>query len=410
MECMGTMGKESAKSRVFRAVVIGLGVCVLGALGAAGGCVQQPTQLEPLPGLTSGSSTGSSSGGGAENPGRDAFNAMQADLMQACGACHDIAGPADTPFLAGPDRYQSFASWPGIVASTPEQSILLTHAVNGKGHIGTNLDSTALKDTLFPKVKAWLVEEAKNFVAPAEQGPFIEPFAPIIGFNAVYLEPLGKEFTGMAITFSADLLSDTTLELSNIELHPTSKAGLHIVHPLFVMYPVGSDPIPDVADSFSGLDQTFPMGASGPVGPGLLVFVNWQRDARLNLAFEKIEAILPMDMDAGTDGGTPTDGCKDVTAFNDNARGNLQQRCFGCHNGGNGQATAAVDMSELMTDSAKACGQVKNRINPGNPQASQIFVTTDPDGNAAHPYKFGGNAGTFSNFRNDVSIWVAAEQ
>ncbi len=404
------MRKESAKSRVFRAVVIGLGVCVLGALGAAGGCVQQPTQLEPLTGPAGGSSSGSSTGGAAENAGRDAFNAMQADLMQACGTCHDIAGLADTPFLAGPDRYQAFVSWPGIVATTPEQSILLTHAITGKGHVGTNLDSSALKDTLLPKVKAWLAEEAKTFVAPVQQGPFIEPFAPIIGFNAVYLEPLGKEFAGMAITFSADLLSATTLELSNIELHPTSKAGLHVVHPLFVMYPVGSDPIPDPVDSFSNVDQTFERGQSGTLGPGTLVLVNWQQDARLNLAFETIEAVLPNDPDAGDDGGTPTGGCKDVAAFDANARGNLQQRCFSCHGGGNGQATAALDMSELMADSAKACAQVKNRVNPGDAPASQIFVTTNPNGNAAHPYKFGGNADTFNNFRSGVSIWITAEQ
>jgi hypothetical protein len=204
-------------------------------------------------------------------------------------------------------------------------------------------------------------------------------------------------------------LSDTTLELSNIELHPTSKAGLHVVHPLFVMYPVSAAPMPDPVDSFSNVDQTFEMGESGTLGPGTLVLVNWQRDARLNLAFETIEAILPAMEDAG-DGGTPTGGCKDVQAFIDNARVPLQQRCFGCHGGGNGQASAALDMSALVDDAAKACGQVKNRVNPADPPASQIFVTTNPNGNAAHPYKFGGSADTFNTFRTGLSIWIAAEQ
>lgn len=412
MECMGTIGKEAARPRVFRTVVIGLGVCVLGALASAGGCIQQPTQLQPDQ-TSSGSTSGSSSGGEAvENPGRTAFDAMQADLMQACGMCHDIAGLADTPFLAGPDRYQSFVSWPGIVASTPEQSILLTHSMTGKGHVGTNLDSPALVDTLLPKVKAWLAEEAKTFVQPPQQIPHIEPFAPIIGFNAVYLEPLGQEFRGMAVTFSAELLSDNvTLQLSNIQVHPTSKAGVHIVHPLFVMHPVKGEPIPDPIDSFSGLDQTFDIGKSGTLSTGEFIFVNWQKDARLSLAFEKIELVTPPMPDAGPDGGTdPMGGCKDVAAFDANARGPLQQRCSGCHGGGNGQATAAVDMSALGSDVAKACAQVRNRVNPGDPPASQIFVTTNPDGNAAHPYKFGGNAGTFDTFRNGVSNWIAAEQ
>ena len=410
MECMGTIAKESPKRGVFRTVVIGLGVCVLGAIGSAGGCVQQPTQLQPL-GSSSGESTsGSTTGGGGGNPARDAFTAMQADLMNACGTCHDVAGLADTPFLAGPDRYQSFVSWPGMVASTPDQSILLTHAMTGKGHVGTNLDSPALVDTLLPKVKVWLAEEAKTFVEPPQQIPHIEPFAPIIGFNAVYLEPLGKDFVGMAVTFSADLLSDSTLELSNIEVHPTSKAGVHMVHPLFVMHPVAKEPIPDPVDSFSNVDQSFDIGKSGTLGPGTVVLVNWPKDARLSLAFETIEVILPNDPDAGDGGMPPTGGCKNVQAFIDNARVPFQQRCLGCHGGGNGQASAAMDLSALADDPAKACAQAKNRVNPGDPPASQIFVTTNPNGNAAHPYKFGGSADAFNTFRGDVSTWIAAEQ
>ena len=40
----------------------------------------------------------------------------------------------------------------------------------------------------------------------------------------------------------ADLLTDTTMELSNLEVHPTSTMGVHIVHPLFVVYPKGEEP------------------------------------------------------------------------------------------------------------------------------------------------------------------------
>jgi hypothetical protein len=66
-------------------------------------------------------------------------------------------------------------------------------------------------------------------------------------------------------------------------------------------------------------------------------------------------------------------------------------------------------MSGLQTDPAKACAQIKNRVSPADPPSSQIFITTDPGGNAAHPFKFGGNADTFNNFRNSVSTWIAAE-
>jgi hypothetical protein len=84
--------------------------------------------------------------------------------------------------------------------------------------------------------------------------------------------------------------------------------------------------------------------------------------------------------------------------------------CLNCHAGGNGQAVAAVDMSAMNTDPTKACAQIKNRVNPLDPPQSQLFITTDPGGNAAHPFKFGGNAATFSNFRDSVSLWVAAEK
>jgi hypothetical protein len=67
-------------------------------------------------------------------------------------------------------------------------------------------------------------------------------------------------------------------------------------------------------------------------------------------------------------------------------------------------------MTALSSDTTKACAQIKNRVNPLDPASSQLFITTDPGGNAAHPFKFGGNAGAFNTFRDSVSIWVTAEK
>ena len=53
--------------------------------------------------------------------------------------------------------------------------------------------------------------------------------------------------------------------------------------------------------------------------------------------------------------------------------------------------------------------QILNRVNPADPNGSQLFITTDPGGNAAHPYKFNGNGGDFNNFRNAVAKWIADE-
>ncbi|TKD06587.1 hypothetical protein [Polyangium fumosum] len=397
------------KQQYFRAIAIGLGALAVAASAVSAGCVEAPSGLAPGPTGGGAEDGGPSDGGGLPVvSGRALFESMQADLMSACGLCHDVAGLADTPFLAGPDRYQSFASWPGIVSTDPTHSLLLTYAMTGKGHSGTNLDSPALKETLLPKVKAWLAQEAKNFSEPPPQaGPHITPFVPIMGFNAIYLGALGPEFEGMAVTFQADVLAETTLELTNIELHPTSKTGLKIVHPLWVVHPLGKDPNPDPVDSFSNVDTIYQVGESGPLGPGTLILVNWSTDAKLSLAFELIEKYEPASPDAG-DGG-PTGGCKDVPSFEANARQQLTT-CLNCHGGGNGQAVAAVDMTALQSDSAKACGQIRNRVNPNDPPASQLFITTNPGGNAAHPFKFGGQGGAFNTFRDNVSIWIAAEK
>ncbi len=378
---------------------------------AAAGCEQRPT-LEPTSG-EGGSETTSATTSSAPAPdsAKDMFEAISEELVDACGACHDAGGFADTPFLREP-RYESIASWPGIIRKDWEQSILLTHAVIGGGHGGTNLDSADLKDTLLPKVKEWLEEESKAIAdVPEEQkGKSVEPFAPILGFNAVYLSDIDKALVGMAITFNANELTPTTLELTNVEIHTTAKMGIHLVHPLFSVYPKGGQPLPDPADSFSNVDQYVDFGQSTALGPGTFLLTNWLTTGKLGLSFEDIAPYSTMAMDGGTDGGLEG-GCKDVASFTANAAGQFGQ-CLQCHGGNDPQASAAVDMTGLVNgvDVPNGCAQIRNRVNPGNPPQSQIFITTEPNGGAAHPYKFGQDQNAWNGFKNAVSVWVTAEQ
>lgn len=397
------------------AFLAGIGGTALVAAAVAGGCVvEQPSTLGPA--TTGVSSSAASTGGdpsdagtGGSNKAEELFAGLQSDLFTTCGACHDAGGIADTPFLAGPDRYRSVVSWPGIVAKDPSKSLFVTYAVMGGGHSGFNLDGKDTDPTLLPRVKAWLQEEANGIAEPApEIGPAIEPFLPILGFNAVYLGPLGADFEGMALTFNANELSEKTLELSQIQVHTTSKVGVHLAHPLFVVYPLGGEPDPDNVDSFSNVDQYFAPGTAGELGPSTLLLTNWKPKAKLSVAFEIIEKIATPTDDGGMDGGTT--GCKDVAAFKANAEQQFTIRCSGCHAGSNGAATNAVDMSALNKDSAAVCEQLLNRVNPGDPSSSQIFTTTDPTKNAAHPFKFGGNQGNFNGFRDAVSMWISAEK
>lgn len=391
-------------------------LCVVatGSVGglSAVGCEEQRPTLEPTSGEggSGGTTSSSSSSTTFDDKAKALFEAMEADLMDACGGCHDAGGFADTPFLKEP-RYESITSWPGIIKKDPTQSILVTHAITGDGHGGTNLDSAALKDTLLPKVQEWLAEESKAIadIPEEEKGKSVEPFAPILGFNAVYLTDIDKVFTGMAITFTANELTPSSLELTNVEVHTTAKLGIHLVHPLFSVYPKGGQPDPDPADSFSNVDQYIDYGQSAPLGPGTLILTNWLADGKLSLSFENIEPYSTMVGDGGTDGGL-MGGCNDLDAFGTNAKGQFQP-CLQCHGGGDSQANAAVDMSGLVNDAdvPNACAQIRNRVNVDNPAQSQIFITTDPGGAAAHPFKFGQNQATWNGFKDAVSVWIAAE-
>lgn len=398
-------------------VAIG-GLALAMSMGAA--CVSQPTSLATGGSGAGGSGGGSSSGDGGQSPvanqAKMLFDGLESDFYMTCGpGCHEAGGIADAPFLSGPDRYQSVISWPGIITKDPTESKIETIPVSSNPmHSFKFLDTAPLNTTLYPKLKAWLAAEAAGIVTKGDAGaagnPFIRPFAPIMGFNAVYLAPLGNEYTGMAITFNAALIDSTVLELTDIEVHPTSMAGVHIVHPLFAVNPVGKDPQVDPVDSFSNVDQRFDPGESGTLGPGTLLLTNWAPNAKLSIGFEKVELISTM-VDGGADGGTTTaGGCQDVGSFMSNAQAQFKSNCFACHGGGNASAQGAIDMSQIDNDPAAACGQIKNRVKPSDPPSSQIFVTTDPNGNAAHPYKFGGSGTKFDAFKSSVSVWIQAEQ
>ncbi len=391
--------------------LVAAGAFALGAATVAGACTPATPDTLDLGTGGSGGSGGGGGGGVAQNHGKELFAALEGDLYKACGSCHDAGGIADTPFLAGPDVYATMVSWPGIVVQDAKESKMLTYPIAGPQHPYKKIDSAEYKETLLPAVEAWLAEEGKNIVTTMTEdaGKHIDPFAPIIGFNAVYLDAFGAEFTGMALTFNAQLVDAHVLELGELEVHPTAALGVHLVHPLFSVLPIGKAGDPDPVDSLSNVDQSFDSGEAGALGPGTLILTNWRAGAKLTVGFEKIEPFTTQVGDGGTDGGIEG-GCKDVASFNANAAALLKQNCQGCHGGANAQAKGAVDMTALTSDPAAACSQIKNRVNPANAGSSQLFITTDPGGNAAHPFKFGGDNGKFDAFKQSVSQWISAEK
>jgi mono/diheme cytochrome c family protein len=394
--------RTRASSLPYFTALLGGAVAIGAATSATGGC-SEPTNNPIIPGgATVGS--GATDAGPASN-GEPLFRALEQDLYDACGSCHDAGGIANSPFLRGPDRYDSVLQWRNLVTKPATDSLFLTWSVTGGGHSGINLDALP---SLEEAVTAWLEEEALGIGDPvADVGPSIKPITPILGFNALYLDALGAEYTGMALTFYANELTETTLQLTNLEVQPTFKLGVHLVHPLFVVFPKNEEAEPDPIDSFSNLDDYFPAGEVEALGPGTVVLTNWSKGARLSVAFEKIEPFSSENPDGG-DGG-PTGGCLDVDSFIANAQGPLAV-CGSCHSGQNGGATGAIDMTELTTNAAAACSQVRNRIKPDDPPASQVFISTDPNGNSGHQFKFNGDANAFNAFRTSLSVWITAEQ
>lgn len=386
-----------------------LGVTALFASFASTAC-EEPPPFTITGGAGGAGSTGSTggSGGAFVDNGKVLFEALEPDLTAACASCHEPNGLGDAPFLALPDRYTSVLSWPGIVTSDPTQSIFVTYAISGSGHTGTNLDGDP---SLLAKVEEWLAAEAQAIDAPIEEEkPNLPPITPILGLNVVYLSPLHADLEGIAITFTASLLTENSLKLDQLQVFTTSEMGVHLVHPVFAVYPKGGAAVADPVDSFSGLDERYDEGTAGSLGVGTLILTNWSAEAKLGLGFELAEAYSSM-MGSGGDGGgggSPTGGCGAVAEFDANAAPALNA-CVGCHAGADGQATGAMDLSDLASNSALTCGQVKNRVNFTTPNQSQIFLVTDPGGNASHPFKFGGNAGNWNNFRNAVTQWIESE-
>ncbi len=371
---------------------------------------------------TSASGTGGGTGGAPGETARDLFAAIEGDLVDACGACHQSQGSADAPFLAQPDRYASITSWPGIISPQPSQSILVTHPAD-PSHGGGQAPS--IPDELAPKVLAWLEKEASDLpTAEDDAGVFIPPFKPFVAgaFNTIYLDPLGDAFKNMSISFNAEELGGTPdqpsmLEITNLTVHPVGTTQLHVVHPLFTVYPLEAPADPDPVDSFSNVDQVFSLQSDLELGTGTVVLTNWTKDAYLGLAFELIEVY-------GAGGDAGLSDCKDVASFKANAVPKMQV-CANCHGSGSSNpcpnftpsaevkalASATMDLTKLGdADPAEACIQVRARIAPGDPAQSQILQVPNPTLQAVHMFKFCGNLNDYNDYKNGVVPWIEAEQ
>lgn len=380
---------------------------------SAGGCGDDGPAAEPTgpTGTTTGSGGSDVGGGGAGagsvtdgQTGREVFEMyVLDDIMEECGACHQLQGAADSPFLAAPDIYVSISSWPGFILPDWQNSALLSHPADPQHGAGQAPD---LSEELRGNVELWLEKEANDLPEPETELTSVTPFKPLLNgaFNTVYLDELGPQFTNVSVTFNAAELGDppSMLLLENLEVHPISEMTLSISHPLFSAYPQEGGVWPDPSDSLSNVEAEFSLDTSSQLGTGTVILTAWEKDAFLGLAFEDIQA---------TGGAVSFIPCDDVDAFKSNAVPAMQVCADTCHGGEDPDAQDTMDLSGI-DDSfpEEACGQVRARITPGDPDASQIVVVTDPGQPVVHKFKFMGVTANHQSFKEAVTPWIMAEQ
>lgn len=321
-------------------------------------------------------------------------------ISGACGACHAKALSGSPQFLAPPDALKSALAFPGIIGATPDMSRMYVK--------GTH-EGRAFTDDEKMQVGAWIVEW--NLFKPKAQDagadkPIITPFTPsFTGPNLIDLSVLDPAFMGMKMTFDAKMVGNS-IELSSINVKTPQTSGVHIVHPLFVMWDTQYNPTPDPVDSFSNLDETVPPSNTMALGPGTLLMPSFGTGWKLNIVFTTIEkkgVVM-----TGGDGGTVTFGCKDVAGFTQNATGPLSTNCTSCHGGANQTATSAFDLSKLASDAATACNNAKGEVNLMDPKMSALFRYPDPSSGITHPFKFA--AGAETSFQTSVTLWINNEK
>ncbi len=371
-------------------------------------------------------------GGMAPLTAKDIYKAKaHACLVTQCGGCHQTQGISDIYFLGDgtPEgAYTNISTYPGIVVKDPKESKLIVHPDFGHGFSdlpGPTWGDVAMTDAKCKdETMAWLQKEADELPVPDLDGGLqpITPFKPLLGaFNTIYLDEIGPDFKDASISFFAkEIGSDPVLlQLSTLQVHAVSDKPLHIVNPLFTVYPpgAGSSPDPDPIDSFAGLDEKYAVDTDPTLGTGMLILTNWVKDARLSFAFEKIEL--------ANGGGGMVINCKAPDSFNGLVAPAMHYCADNCHGGLQDpalimpQAKAQMDLSALKTDPAATCVKVRAWITAGEPDASQIILNTDPLGTAAHPYKFKGKYGnpampndvnSFLYFKDQVTPWINAEK
>jgi len=301
-----------------------------------------------------------------------------------------------------PDLYTTVTTWPGlVVGGNPGASRLYTYPTS-QGHPGSNL--TAKQATV---IRRWIE------IVPSGEGEDdgdvkeTQLLTPVEGLNEVPLDDLGEGLNGAKLTFVGDQLTAGFL-LTQLQMH-AGAAGVHVMHPLFILWCDGeATPI----DAFAGLDLEVEPNMSSAIGAGALSLSSFMAGCQYSVHFEVLEPTMGSGEGDGDGAGGLTGGCNAVTSFTANAQPRFANICANCHGGSNPTATNAMDLSQVRdlaaAAQANACAQVKGNLNLADLPASIIFQRVTPGQTTGHAFEFPTQA-DFNSFRDAVSAWAINE-
>jgi hypothetical protein len=321
------------------------------------------------------------------------YSLVEPIITPACAGCHGVTGTQAPAFMvAQPDLLQNILQYPGIIGSTPEKSRLYMKGL----HEGPAFTPDQMK-TLGDWITFFNANRTVGDGGDAK--PSISPFAPSMSaMNSIDLAPLDATLSGVKVTFNAQMVG-TSIELTNLKVVAPAMTGVHVVHPVFVIWDQMLTPTPDPVDSFSNLDETVFSGSSAALGPGTLLLPNFATGDLLSVAFTLAEPKT-----GSADGGVAT-GCKNLAMFVSNVKPLLASGTCStqCHVGG----TPTAGLKWDTTPDAALCQVALTEINTTTPAQSQLLLQPDPaQGGNGHPVK----VNPFTNFQTAVTAWINAEK
>lgn len=369
-----------------------IGALLLVALGGAGGCTPDPLILHPDMGI--------------EDPQidpRTIFQSQALPAMATCAPCHKQAQAGLAPFLTDGGEYAAITTYGSgkFLTQSPDQSLLLTKG----NHAGP-----ALNVDQADRVLSWLTVEAgarskltaTTSVTPSvalRQGDFFISLEKLVG------DPLAR------VTFHVEPGTSGNVRLQNLKLTAGKAGAIRVVHPLLMIFSVGTAFKSD--ESLSNIDTKVPAGATVSLGPGTLILTNVPLSARLAMAFQTIALVDP------APGGVQ---CKAYPAFKSGVLPLLRSPCATvCHSPTGAdprspQATNAFDMSAAAAaDDATLqalCVRTLGRSNVDQPGKSVLVLQPAPasaGGTLNHPYKWGSDA-VSKSFIDAVTQWLNGEK